>query len=361
LTWRGRFAEIDKRALLSSLVAAALAFAAFALIIDRLTRLAKAAPLGSDAKWEARLGEELQLNGLKQGPVLAIETGAGDAMTVRAGPVRLDDGSTVSELIWMVSRASGEVEGDHKASLRLSTIADGGDVILRRGGEEVVPQLQVGAARMPLKVETGVAIGDTMVMPSITILADGREVQPLGMGTVFTVQPGGSLAIEFRALPDGTPAGVTTVLGVNDVADSRREGWRLEMTEAALAGENRGAARMFACAAPAGSYAAGGDCKRGYLFAHQFGISRDAVSLDLRGSAFLLVDGRPTASLWSWAMANPVLEAAANEVVPGMISLLLGWVTFRQTARPKPKAAKKPGTRAPKAKRKPPAGPRARG
>jgi hypothetical protein len=124
LTWQRRFAELDKRALLSSLLTATLAFAALVLIIDRLARLAKAAPLGSDARWEARFGEELQLTGLRRGPLLAIETGAGDAMTVRAGPVRLDDGSTARELIWMVSRASGEGEGDNKASLRLSTVAD---------------------------------------------------------------------------------------------------------------------------------------------------------------------------------------------------------------------------------------------
>jgi hypothetical protein len=222
--------------------------------------------------------------------------------------------------------------------------------------------------------ETGVAIGDMMVMPSIRILADGRELRPSGMGLAFTLQPGGSLAIEFSALPDGTPAGVTTVLGVNDSADSRREGWRLGITGIALAGEDRGLARMSACAAPAGSYAlpsflrstpgpatAGGNCRPGYLFAHDFGISRDTVSLDLRGSAFVWVDGRPTASLWSWAMANPVLEAAANEVVPGIISLLLGWVTFRRTARPKPGAAKKLTARTSKAKRKPPAGGRPRG
>lgn len=365
MSWRATFAELDKRALFSSLLIAALAFAALALLVDRLTRLARAGPVGGEAGWQARIGEELWLKGLARGPVLAIETGGGDAMTVRAGPVRLDDGSKVRELIWLVSRAEGETEGDNKASLQVGTVADGSDVMLRRGGEEVVPQLQVGAGAQALKMETGVAIGDRLVMPSIRILADGREVQPLGMGLTFTLEPGGSAAVEFPALPDGTPAGVTVLLGANDPSDSRRDGWRLRMTEAALAGEDEGATRRTACAAPAGSYAfgaffrpvlapvpAGRDCKPGYLSAHRFGISRDAVSVDLRGSAFVLADGKPTASMWSWAKANPVLDLAVGKVVPGAVSLLLGWVTFRGTARQEPKAGRKPAPKAPGGKAK---------
>lgn len=312
MNWPAALAQLDKRALLTSLLIASLAFAALALLVDRLTRLAKAEPLGGETVWDARIGEELRLKGLEGGPVLAIETGGGDAMTVRAGPVRLEDGSKVRELIWLVARAEGEAEGDNKASLQVATVADDSDVVLRRGGEEVVPQLQVEAGAKPLRLETGVTIGDRLIMPSIRILADGVEVQPLGMGLAFTLEPGGSAAIEFPALPDGTPAGVTALLGANDPADSRRGGWRLRMTEADLAAEDQAAARMSVCSAPAGRYAfgaflrpelaplpAGGDCKPGHLSAHRFGISRDAVSIGLRGSAFVFTDGRPTASLWS--------------------------------------------------------------
>ncbi len=380
MSWLAALAQLDKRALISSLLAASLAFAALALLVDRLTRLAKAEPLGGETVWQARIGEELRLKGLDRGPVLAIETGGGDAMTVRAGPVRLDDGTRVGELIWLVSRAEGEAEGDNKASLLIATVADDSDLVLRRGGEEVVPQLQVEAGARPLRLETGVAIGERLLMPSIRILADGGEVEPLGMGIAFTLEPGGSAAVEFPALPDGTPAGVTALLGANDPTDSRRGGWRLRMTEAALAGEDEAAARTFACAAPVGSYAfdaflrpeltplaSGADCGPGHLSALRFGISRDSVSIALRGSAFLFEDGKPTASLWSWAKANPVLDLLVGKAVPAAVGLVFGWITFRRTARPKPKpkarprpkAEKKP--KAPAAKRKPPAKKPARG
>jgi hypothetical protein len=378
VNWPAALAQVDKRALLSSLLIASLAFAALALLVDRLTRLAKAEALGGETVWQARIGEELRLKGLEGGPVLAIETGGGEAMTVRAGPVRLDDGSKVRELIWLVSRAEGETEGDNKASLLVATAADDSDLVLSRGGDEVVPQLQVEAGAKPLRLEAGVTIGDRLVMPSIRILADGQEVQPLGMGVAFALEPGGSAAVEFPALPDGTPAGVTAVLGANDPAESRRGGWRLKMTEATLADEDEGAARTLACAAPAGSYAfdaflrldlaplpAGGDCKPGHLSAHSFGISRDAVSVGLRGSAFVFEDGKPTASLWSWAKANPVLDLLVGKAVPAAVGLISGWVTFRRTARPKPKPKPKPKTekkpKAPTAKRKPPVKKRARG
>jgi hypothetical protein len=188
------------------------------------------------------------------------------------------------------------------------------------------------------------------------------------MGTAFTVQSGGSLAIEFPAFPDGTPAGVTTMLGSNAAANDQDEKWRLKMREAALSGEEARDARKSACAAPAGSYAvraffrpvlapapAGPDCRPGYLAANAFTISRDAVSIDLTGSAYVLASGKPAASLWSWAMANPVLETTINKAVPAAVSLFFGWITFRRTARTAPKPGRKSaGT--PKAKRKPAGG-----
>jgi hypothetical protein len=358
----------DWSALLWSLIVAAIALAALAFLVDRLERLAQAQPLGTERRWAAASGQELRLGGLEPGPLLAVETGAGGGLTVQAHDARLDGGNKVRNLLWMTGK--GAADDDNKPGVQISLLpgTGGGAVILSRSGEAERPQLRIRAEGAALRVEAGVAIGESLLMPSTTIVADGRRIEAAEPVFAFTVPPGGAVAVEFPAFPDGTPSGVKASLG--GVREQEQD-VLLPLRETAIAREGAGEADKLACAAPEGRYAlrpvlrptlevtpAGRDCLPGALQATGITIGRDFVAVDLSGSAYILTGGKPGASIWSWAMGNPVLEFAINKALPLAISAIFGIVTFRRRTAAgrgatKEEAEAQPASAAPKSKPKP--------
>lgn len=362
---RGRFAGVDKRALVSSLLVAAAAFIALAFLVDRLERLAQAKPIGAERRWTAPAGSELRLGGLVPGALLTVESSAGDGLIVQAEGAALAGGATARRLLWMTRAGDEGDENDNKAGVQIAIVAadPDGQVVLSRAGGATTPQLRIEARGVTLQAEAGVTIGEALFMPVTQIVADGRPIEPEGPVYAFTIPPGGSVSVEFSAFPDGTPKGVGTWLGA--VRESHQD-TQLPLSQVAIAREGAETADQAACGAPAGRYAVapvlrfalspvpeGGDCRAGQLRATSLAIGQDSVAVDLAGSAYVTAGGKPSASIWSWALSNPVLEIGINKALPLAISAIFGIVTFRRQsavgrrqtgskprrkAKPKPKA-----------------------
>jgi hypothetical protein len=346
VSWRLRLADADRRAMLRSVVAAALAFTALAGIVDRFTRLAEARPLAEkEGVWQVPLGQELRLKGLRPGPLLGIEGGFGDGANLKAAQARLDEGGGPHRLAWLVAGGSG----DHRLTVQLSLPGDSGEgaVVLRRIGEAATARLEVRNLGPALRVEAAVGIGESLTLPDIQYQQDGGAVDRGGPVLGFTLVRGGTLSVELPAL-GGDAAALGD--GENDVA-------ALGVREVEVAGGGDSPALRAACGASAGSYAVaaalrlvpspvptGADCIAGRLATTGLAVSAKGLAVTLDGSAYLLVDGKPTASFWSWAMSNPVLENGINKALPLAVSAIFGIVAFRRTSRPaepKPKAKPK--------------------
>jgi hypothetical protein len=304
---------------------AAIAILGVAVVItDRLTHLPTAESILQGRTWEIPVGHEVVLGGIKPGPLVTIESAAGDGVKLEAGPLRLDDGRTVNRLSWQVSKLDGQPAGDNKVKVPIDASGPGepGSVIMQRAGEEVRPELLIGSADTALRVEAGLAIGDSLELPPMALIADGRPLDLPGFGIGFTLLPGGDVSLAFPSHPDGTPKGLTLAPGQRE-----RTGLRLRLREIGIGSEGARRPWKSACAAPAGDHLwsalvrrsttpAGSDCSAEPLLAvTALGISKDRISVDLAGSAYVTDASAPvTARWWSWATANPLL---------GMVFLLL--------------------------------------
>lgn len=325
--------------MLHSLVVAGIAFTALASLVDRITRLAEAAPIASERHWQVPAAEEVRLKGLAAGPVLAVDAAGGDGAILDARGARLDGGQRDGRLVWMVG---GDAGADHRVTFQLSLppgVAEGA-VALRRTGEAAAAQLEVHNLGPALHVQAGVTIGDSLTMPPTQLLVDGREARPDGMGVGFTLAEGAAMTVEFPTLGKGLD-GAVAVLGSGEKTMAS-----LAVREVEITGGDRGGALRSACASAVGSYAVaavlrfaaspaptGRDCVPGHLAATGLAVAGDSLTLDLAGSAYLLVNGKPTASLWSWAMANPVIENGISKALPLAVSGIFGMVVFRRSGR----------------------------
>ena len=347
MIWIPNLATADRRAMLRSALAAAFAFAALATVVDRFTRLAEARPIEEgEGTWQVPLGHELRLKGLPPGPLLGIEGGFGEGANLKAAKARLEEGGRAHRLAWLVAGGAG----DHRLTVQLS-LPDGageGSVVLRRVGEAATARLEVRNLGPALRVEAAVGVGQTLSLPDIQYQLDGAAVDAGGPVLGFTLDQGGTLSLELPAL-----GGDEAVLGgaEEDVA-------ALAVREVEVASGRDSRALRAACAAPAGSYAVAvaarfalspvptaSDCVAGRLAATGLAVSAKGLAVNLSGSAYLLAQGKPTASFWSWAMSNPVLENGINKALPLAVSAIFGIVAFRRSnrraapreAKPKPK------------------------
>lgn len=304
---------------------AAIGILAVAVVItDRLTHLPTAESILQGRTWEIPVGHELMLAGVKAGPLVTIESAAGDGVKLEAGPLRLDNGRAVNRLSWQVSKLDGQSVGDNKVRVQIAASQpdERGSVVLQRAGEEVRPELLIGSVDTTFRVEAGLAIGDMLELPPMALIVDGRPLDLPGFGLGFTLLPGGDLSLAFPSHPDGTPKGLTLAPG-----ERERTGLRLRTREIGIRSEGAQSPWKSACAAPSGDHLwsalvrrstipAGPDCSAEPLLAvTALGISKDRISVDLAGSAYVTDASAPvTARWWSWATANPLL---------GMVLLLL--------------------------------------
>lgn len=335
MSLRARLESVDIPSLLVSLVAGGLALLALMLLIDRLERIAQAAPIAADRSWSAPSGTELRLVGLEEGPLVGVETSPGGGLTISAPEASLADGGPQGRLLW-VSRG----KGDNKSEVEVAMIGLG-SVALSRSGEAETPQLRLRVENARLMVQAGVTVGDSLVVPIVRTVFGQKELASTGLASSFIVHAGGTLSIELPAFPDGTPSGVVTWLGA---VREQQEDTSLLVREVGIAREGVAASDKAACSADR-RYAwnlffrptlfpvpGGNDCKAGHLTARDFSISRDSVAVSLSGYAWQLEGGMPTASLWSWAKANPVLSLVINKLLPGAVGLILAMFTWRRRA-----------------------------
>ncbi len=336
-----RFGDIDLRALVPSVLGAAFAFFALFLLVDRLERVAQAQTIAGGETWQATRGSELRLSALQEGPLVGLETSAGAGLTVRAGRAALTDGGPVHSLVWMTS---DDKDGDNKAKVQVSVIGSGGSVRLSRAGEASEPQLLIRPENTKLRVDTGVTIGDALTIPGIEIFFDKKPLPVTGVGFSFIVPEGGYVAIEFPALPNGKPSGVTTTLGS---VREEQEDTVLPVGEVELYQEGASTPFKALCAADR-RYAwapffrpalfpvpNGADCRPGRMTGRGFGIDDNSIDVTLAGQAWRLDQGKPTASLWTQVEGNPVLSWFIHWALPGACGWILGLVIWRRrTAAP---------------------------
>lgn len=342
LSLSDRFGDLDVRALAASLVGAAFGFLVLFFLVDRLERVAQSQTIvGDNRTWQADRGNELRLSGLQQGPLVGLETSAGAGLTVRAGRAALSEGGPVRPLVWMIP---DEKDGDNKAKVQVSVIGNNGSVRLSRAGEPSEPQLLLRPENVKLRVETGVTIGDALAVPAIEIFFDKKPVPVTGVATSFIVPDGGYLAIEFPALPNGKPSGVTTTLGS---VREEQEDTVLALGEVGLYQEGATAPYKALCAAdrryawapffrPALYPVPGGtDCTVGRITGRGFGIGDNWIDVTLAGQAWNMEQGKPTASLWTQIEASPVLSWFIHWALPGACGWILGLIIWRRrTAAP---------------------------
>jgi hypothetical protein len=339
MTLDERFVGANLRRLFPALLVAAAAFIALLLLIDRFDRIAQARPIvGSDRNWKAETGTELRLRGLSEGPLLGVETDPGGGLIVHAAAARLLDGGATQRLNFKVEGAKGE---DNKAKVQVTLVGKDGSVTLSRSGEAVMPQLRIRVENAELKVDTSVTIGDSLMVPSRTIVFGEKELAPNGLGFSFIVPPGGAVAIEFPAFPDGTPSGVVPWLGA---VREEQEDTVLAVREAGIFREGTNAPDEAVCAANQ-RYAwalffrptlfpvpTGADCRPGPMTGRDFSIDKDSVAVSLAGYAWHMQEGKPSFSLWSWAKSNPVLSLLINWGLPAAVAWIFGLITWRRTA-----------------------------
>jgi hypothetical protein len=338
MTLAERLSGTNLRALLPALLAAAAAFVALFLLIERLDRIAQAKPIaGPDRNWKAETGTELRLRGLAEGPLLGVETDLGGGLIARTVAGRLVNGRTDRRLSWTIESNKG---ADYKAKAQVSVIGNGGSVILSRSGEAVMPQLRIRVENAELLVDTGVTLGDSHMGPARRIHFGQEELAPTGMGFSFVVPAGGTVAIEFPAFPDDTASGVVPWLGA---VREEEEDTVLPVSEAGIFREGANSPDASVCAADH-RYAwapffrltlfpvpTGADCRPGPMTGRRFSIDKDSVAVTLTGYAWHMQEGKPTASLWSWARDNPVLSLVINWGLPGAVAWIFGLLTWRRT------------------------------
>lgn len=342
MTLSERFESLDLRAMVPALLVAAAAFVALTLLIDRFERIARAKPI-AERKWSADTGYKLKLSGLEQGPFVSIETSPGGGLTVRAPNAALPGRGAVQGLRWATP---DEKEGDNKARVQVSLIGKDGSITISRSGEEVTPQLFLRVDNASLEVTSGVTMGDSFTLPRTRIVADGKDLPPTGPGFTFTVPPGGFVAIEFPAFPDGSPSGVVPLLGA---VREEQEDTVLPLREVELYREKASSPDKSICAADDDRYSwapffrlslfpvpRDSDCSAGPLTARGFKIDKDSVAVSLAGSGWHIDEGKPTESLWSWVGASPVLGLLVNWGLPGAAAWIFGLVTWRRRAPAEP-------------------------
>jgi hypothetical protein len=334
MTIREWLAGLGLREILPSFIHACLAIGVLMLLTDRLQRVAKSAT--AERSWTAATGENLRLAGLDEGPLLGVEGSPGGGLTARADEAALSDGGAAQRIMWM---AQGNSQSDNKAKVEISLLGKGGEVVLSRAGEAETPQLRIKVKNAKLRVDAGVTVGDSLIMPKTRVVVGERDLPPAGPGFSFIVPAGDTLAVEFPDLPNGQRSGVVTWLG--SVREQQQD-TVLGLREVAIIPEESDTPDSSACAAGHRyafallvrpvlfPYPTGTDCKPGILTARNLKITGDSVGVSLAGKAWDMKDGKPNASLWSWASSNPVLSLVINKLLPAAVGLALGLFTLHR-------------------------------
>ncbi len=341
MTIRERLAGLGLREILPSFIHACLAIGALMLLTDRLQRVAKSTT--AERSWTAPTGENLRLAGLDEGPLLGVEGSPGGGLTARAEQAALRDGGAIQRVLWM---AQGDSKSDNKAKVEISLVGKGGDVVLSRAGEAETPQVRIQVKNAKLRVDVGVTVGDSLMMPKTRVVVGERDLPPTGPGFSFVVPAGETLAVEFPDVPNDQPSGVVTWLGS---VREQHEDTVLPLREVAIVPEDARTPDSSACAADRRyalalflrpvlfPFPTGADCRPGILTARNLKITGETVGVSLAGKAWEMKDGMPTASLWSWASSNPVLSLVINKLLPAAVGLALGLFTLRRRSASKDK------------------------
>jgi len=333
VTLRKAIGGAELRTLVVPFTVGVISLAGLMLLIDRLERIALSKPI-INQEWRAPAGTEMRLAGLEEGPLIAVETLPGGGLTVQADKAIIPDSNSERGLIWL-SRGTG----DNKTEMQVSLIGKSGSVAISRSGESETPQLWIKVEQASLLVESGVTIGPSRERPDTRTIFGNKEIDPTGRGSSFVVPSGGEMSIELPTFPDGTPSGVVSWLGA---VRSRQGDTLLKLGEVGIAREGVTEPDKAACAANR-RYAGnmflrpvlfpvphGEDCMPGMLTARSLSISRDSVAISITGSAWQLGGGKPTDSVWSWAKKNDVLAIVINQLLPGAVSIILGFFAWRR-------------------------------
>lgn len=62
-----------------------------------------------------------------------------------------------------------------------------------------------------------------------------------------------------------------------------------------------------------------------------FSIDDESGAVSLASYASHMQEGKPTASLWSWARDNPVLSLVVNRGLPAAVAWIFGLITWQHT------------------------------
>jgi hypothetical protein len=333
MNFRERLAGLGLRELLPSFIHACLAIGALMLLTDRLQRVAKSTT--AERTWVAATGQNLRLAGLDEGPLLGVESSPGGGLTARAEQAAPTEGGAVQRVMWM---AQGDTSSDNKAKVEISLLGRG-DVVLSRTGEAETPQVSIQVDNAKLRVDVGVTVGSSLIMPKTRAVVGDRDLPPTGPGFSFVVPAGGTLVVEFPDLPSDQPSGVATWLG--SVREKQKD-TVLPLREVAIVPEDARTPDSSACAADRRyafalffrpvlfPFPTGSDCKPGILTARNLKLTGETVGVSLAGKAWEMKGGMPNASLWSWASSNPVLSLVINKLLPAAVGLALGLFTWRR-------------------------------
>ncbi|HVU31596.1 MAG TPA: hypothetical protein VHE36_14460 [Sphingomicrobium sp.] len=208
MTIRERLSGLGLRELIPSFIHAFLAIVGLMLVTDRLQRIAKSATV--DRSWTAATGQNLRLAGLDEGPLLGIEGTPGGGITVTSDEATLADGGPVQPVKWM---AQGDSKGDYKAKVEISVLGKDAEVVLNRVGEAVTPQVEIEVRNAKLRVDVGVTVGDSLMMPRTRVVVGQKDLPPTGPGFSFIVPDGDTLSVEYPEPSNDQPSGVATWLG----------------------------------------------------------------------------------------------------------------------------------------------------
>jgi hypothetical protein len=332
MTVRQWIESLDPKALAVSVLIGLASLTALMLLIDRFERIAESRPV-HERQWSAATGTELRLSGLKEGPLIAVETPVGEGLTLDAREARLTQGGPARRLVWI-----SEGSGDNKTGAQVRLVGHGGSVTLSRSGGSGTPQLHIKVDNASLQVEAGVTVGPSLEMPETRAAFGDEELSP-GRGFQFVVPPGATLSIELPTYPNGMPSGVVTGLGA---VRNEKEDILLPVRAVGIAREGISVPDRAVCAAERG-YAwrlffrpelfpvpHGEDCIEGPLTARDLAFAPDAITVSLTGSGWYMEDGKPTDSLWSWAKNNEVLAIVINDLLPAAVGLILGFFAWKR-------------------------------
>ena len=225
------------------------------LAVDRLTHLPGSAPLAGGQGWTAAVGERLELTG-PQGPgLLQIDTGAGDGVSLEAGPARLDGapGGTARKLAWGVSGSTaaagpGVPAGAGQDKVHVEITLDHPDPShgrrdrTDRGFPAPGPGDQKSQDATPRPGRRAVR----RCARHADHFSHPRRRHPQRViQTGFTVLPGGSLKLTFPTYANGSASGMTILVGEEEDA-----GPRLWFDKAQIVAEGESHSPTSACAAP---------------------------------------------------------------------------------------------------------------